>query len=232
MKTRTVGVLAAALLICAATTAHADSVVVTGGAFFSAWNIDGGGITLVSDRFNVEAGWDCTSNANFSCGSFPTWSPGQVVDFSTTAVGNRPFGGLISSRSGAGTVDGVDYPWTGGRPGLLFGGTSLAFSVAPFPMPESTPARTNLEVTRPFTMTGVLVLTTPGGVPVFSDFVSGSGQLMFGLTSDGSTYTSSFAFGNFIFRASSASPTPEPATLLLFATGGVVAGARRLRGHQ
>ena len=90
MKTRIVGLFATALLF-SAVSAHADPVTITGGAWVNAWMLDGGVMTLVSDRFNVSLPWDCGMNngAGLCSFPFPSWTPGQVVNFSTTTTGSN-----------------------------------------------------------------------------------------------------------------------------------------------
>ena len=80
----------------------ADPVTITSGGWFLATFQDGGAVTLVSDRFNVEAAWEC-------CAYSTTFTPGSVRDMSTSTTA----AGTIFAH---GSVDGVDYPQIGRTP--------------------------------------------------------------------------------------------------------------------
>src|SRR5690348_7885623 len=100
MKVPILALVAMVLLVSSGTSARADTVTITGGSWENAWLLDGGVLTLVSDRFDVTAPWDCGQNTAGFCGfPFPAFSPGQVVDFSATALGHP-------GEIGTGTIDG------------------------------------------------------------------------------------------------------------------------------
>ncbi len=78
-------------------------------------------------------------------------------------------------------------------------------------------------------MTGVLTLNTVAGNTVFSGPIAGSGHLDLALTSASDmSYELDGLSTKFVFE-SAAAPTPEPTTMFLFASGLVVAGARKVR---
>jgi hypothetical protein len=218
MKAHIVGLFTAAVLACAST-ARADVITITGGAWNEAANIDGGGMTLISDRFNLSGAWDCTGPW---CGfSSAIWTPGATINLSNPTNGN--------GHGAAGTLDGVTYFATLPTGMLSFDDTEMTFTVAPFTVPAATPSSTRLTFDLPFAMTGVLTLKNSTGNIVFSNPIAGSGHLHLPLTSTvNGTYDLDRLGTSFVFEAS-ASPAPEPATTVLLAFGLATVGAGKFR---
>ena len=124
------------------------------------------------------------------------------------------------------TVNGTVYPsvW-------LFG--SLAFLGAPFVVPPGQAGAFINDFQTTFTMNGHLEGfsdvdgTQPAGARLFAVDVTGSGVAHIGpyrATSD-NVWNSFDGGASFLFEAASPSPTPEPATMVLLASGLVIAGA-------
>jgi hypothetical protein len=199
------------LLMLFPQSARADAVTLTGRGWYSTFLLDGGGITFVSDRFNVESAWDCAPNTVGFCGfPFPGFTPGQVVNFSTTANGTNAAGG-------AGTVDGVFYGFP--NHGLGFDGTLIHFNVPAITIPALTPFQTFVRLTAPFTADGTLDIAVGGTTPVFAGPVTGSGTFSLTLTSLGDHFANTSDSGTFAFEPATPAATPEPAPLLLVGTG-------------
>ena len=219
VKTCIVGVFAAASLFAMPAVVAADPVTITAGHWVEVANIDGGGMTLISSVFNVTGPWGCGANAAGWCGSIsaPTYAAGSTVDFTTQAN--------AMGTGGAGSVNGSAF--AGG-----FDSTQLLFSVAPFTLPGATPVGSTISFSIPFTMFGLLTLNQGGTTTVFSNNVTGSGMLAFTLRSVQAGASTAYGLDPlstaFTF-SSTAAATPEPATMLLFATGLVAVGARRFR---
>jgi len=95
MKISIVG-LAAAALLCTSAVAQADPVSITSGGWLNATFEDCGAVTLVSDQFNVHAGWECLN------GGFGPLTSGAVINLTTTTTASQ-------SVLGTGTVAGVSY---------------------------------------------------------------------------------------------------------------------------
>ena len=143
MKISIVG-LAAAALLCTSAVAQADPVSITSGGWLNATFEDCGAVTLVSDQFNVHAGWECLN------GGFGPLTSGAVINLTTTTTASQ-------SVLGTGTVAGVSYDF---RTPLSFAGTTLRFDVpTTITLPANAAAATTLNFALPFTMTGFLTLT-------------------------------------------------------------------------
>ena len=84
MKISIVG-LAAAALLCTSAVAQADPVSITSGGWLNATFEDCGAVTLVSDQFNVHAGWECL-NGGFG----PSIGPGRDVAGLCRSLFSRP----------------------------------------------------------------------------------------------------------------------------------------------
>src|SRR5437660_7309374 len=121
MKTRIVGLFATALLLCAAVSVSADPVVITGGGWFEAANIDGGALILISDHFNIEGPWNCCTIPSM------TVAAGSIVDFSITPLG--------PPEGAAGVVNGATY--NAYTEMLSFAGSSFSFAVSPITLPAT-----------------------------------------------------------------------------------------------
>jgi len=217
VKTCIVGLLAAVVLAASPRSAAADPVTITAGQWAEVANIDGGGISLVSNQFSISGAWDCGANAAGWCGA-ARWAPASTVDFTTQADGRHAAGAF-------GTLNGA--PFVGS-----FDSTQLVFSVAPFMLPGATPGGSNISFSIPFTMSGILTLNNQSGATAFSNSVNGSGLLAFRVQSvqfgGAPMYALDPLSTSFTFE-STASATPEPATMLLFASGLVAVGARSFR---
>ena len=92
-----------------------------------------------------------------------------------------------------------------------------------------------MELTAPFTMTGFLQLTpvrrfsSPPGTPVFAGDVIGSGTLHVLLDGVSGPMPQWYASASYVFDTSAPVPTPEPASVLLVASGVAGVFARRWR---
>jgi hypothetical protein len=222
MKSRTVGLLVAMMLW--ATLAGADQVTITSGGWLNAAFLDGGGMTLVSDRFTVSGPWDC-------CAFGSLFAPGATINPTTTTTG-QSFNFLT------GSVDGITYPgFTSATTFSLLsvGSTTLQFSGPSLQLPSSAAAGQRVELTVPFTMTGFLQLTpvtrfsSPPGTPVFAGDVTGSGTLHVLLDALSGPMPQWHASASYVFGTSAPAPTPEPASVLLVASGVAGVFARRWR---
>jgi hypothetical protein len=195
--------------------ANADPIVVTGGSIIQTFGIDLPGFTVTGtdSRFTgvlAIGGERC-------CG----FSPGDLVDVSRSfPVSPLP---VQSSTQIAG---GTAYP-----DAYLRG--SFTFTAVPFVAPPITGDSDSFLLTTSFDMTGQLSgFTGPQASPslLFSVPIAGSGIA----TVSGSVPGGQFYVGNsiaFQFQDPNASPTPEPATVVLVGTAilGVFAAAARRR---
>ena len=212
MKTSIVGLFATALLM-SASAAHADAITIQQGEF-SFNPASGSGLILFNDHLFVA--FDALGHVADPVLS--GFGPGSIVDFSTHVSGD------FTSRGddpGFHQVNGVTYP-------SLTATADLMFSATPVLIVETNPfggftART------PFEMSGFLSILTPAEDRIFGSQVVGSGELtIVGTPRD---FASGFKVDELTFRfeSQSAAPTPEPATMLLLATGLAVVGTRTLR---
>jgi hypothetical protein len=137
-----------------------------------------------------------------------------------------------------GSVDGITYPgFTGATTFSLLsvGSTMLQFRGPSIHLPSGTAAGQRVELTAPFTMTGFLQLTpvtrfsSPPGTPVFAGDVIGSGTLHVLLDGLSGPVPQWHASASYVFDTSVPAPTPEPASVLLVASGVAGVFARRWR---
>lgn len=198
----------------AASEARADPLVVTGGSG-SATNSLGGPFTLIGEGFTLNGG---THQGTFA---FPALA-GQTVNLGSFNLG-------LDISGGPAVIGGVTYER------LVYQGF-LRFS-APFVVPDAADAL--FVITTPFTFTGLLqgctdplgaINNCPAGSVVFNSELTGQGlatAVLSSITLEDGTRVYSLRGVRYDFAAQ----TPEPATVLLLASGlaGVGAAARRKR---
>jgi hypothetical protein len=171
--------------------------------------------------------------AGFGIGSFNLLAPG----FSATASGiPNSANGIAQIRGGIRSFPNLPFQGavcTGGTclNGYFNGATVLNFTLGPFSGPGPDYTNAGFFASVPFTMTGALVLTEPTGFAgaevLFTTEIAGGGYA-------GITFTRSFntyIITNVVYAFGATQPLPEPATMILLATGlaGVAAKVRKRR---
>lgn len=160
-------------------------------------------------RFSGSAPEDTTTFGAVPCNDFVPCGPGGT----TTAVGRLAFSGL-----GDATIDGTHHgPFISG--GLAFHTSAVTIPDGPF----------GLSLRSPFTATGTFnidELTSEGTrVPGTSVAVQGQGIV----TTHFQARAGGFAVSGFTYEFAGANPTPEPGSLLLLASGSLLAFRSRRR---
>ena len=154
-------------------------------------------------------------------GSFTLLAEG----FSAAGHGDRNSGGFTSIQGGS------DFrgTFTGNAGPVMFLGTNLNFTLAPFILPDPISGPNTVLASTAFTMTGVLDIRqlSPGLPVLFNSPVTGSGFALIEYSLNGPRYVPT----NVTYYFGATEPIPEPATMLLLGTGraGVVGSARRRR---
>jgi hypothetical protein len=220
------------VLLSAAGTASADTIVVQSGG----WTFDYGDgptpIVLTGDGFSLS--FFPTSRNDFIglFGCLASCAPGTTIDLSSHMA--APFVSRYAATdyyAGASQFNGMTYP-------ALYLDGDLWFNAFDPPAVVSEPG--SRRYTGSFALSGALTAYTDSsrtGPPAFAVDLAGRGQVTLGTySSDPAPAPIHTNYGGYRFESSPAA-TPEPATLLLFGGGLIASGvrARRLtqrRGRQ
>jgi len=207
------------VLLCSASTAQADPVIITGGTAGTPPGI--GNFSLSPTGLNFSY-----SGANMGAPRTQLCGPCQA---------GSQFGGTVAAQISLSfglTYNGVTYMQSGITQGyvVVSSGNFFTFPVVTIPDDYS-------PVSAPFTFVGGVSVNpingAPAGATPFHLELSGSGIVTFTFipTSFGNSRSqASFAFA----PPAAAAPVPEPATMLLLGTGlaGLVGATRRRRGGR
>jgi hypothetical protein len=222
MKISIVGAVIAFASLLSSSAALADPLVITGGSLTetvssSPWVFQGDGFFLQATVDSSGAG-----GLFSSCRPCPS-TPPVPLHFSTHAS-EHFLDGL------PGTFGGVSYPFTILEGSLDFQGPTLTSAVL---------SADNLVLTAPFTMTAQIT-----GYTSTIDFARGNSAFSGSFTGAG-TATAHFVMDPIVpghaplfdvqsvvyqFASANATPTPEPATLLMLGAGLVIVSTRMRRG--
>ena len=216
MKWPSVSAVVAMICLGAPSQVFADAIAITSGNVFTYWDGSPSGWRLLGDNTSLHG-------ENF--GGSPEFDSGMLVDLSRTIFIDQEL-----CCPGQQTVRGTTF-----YPTFLRG--SMSFSAPPFTAPTA-PQNTFRFFDAPFTMLGhINGFATPdfSGPPEFSVDITGGGTSSLGpmraITTENGTAWINWSGGlGFTFAAEQPdppSPTPEPASLILLASGLVVAAIRR-----
>src|SRR5437867_2401461 len=157
MKSRIVGLLAAALLLCAPLPARADTITITGGLHETDFIV--ASLNLISDRFSLSLMGGRPLTLDFPS---PGFGPDGTLDFTTPVNGDF-------TRGVGGTIDGVSYE-------NVTATTHLLFSTVPVSLPNGAPDHFVGTLRTPFTLSGTIRISSSGNLLLQGD-LAGSGTL-------------------------------------------------------
>ena len=223
MRVRVVGLAAVVSVLCWINLAVADPIVITSGHAYSRWDAEPVSFELNGDGTHIRA-------ATYGPPAPRSIRAGETVVLRTflTTINSD-----IAHHPVSATVNGTFYPsaWLFGR---------LDFLGAPFVAPPAKageyppyPPFDSLRTT--FVMNGHLegYADIDQTIPLFTTTVTGSGLAsVSGYRAFEDNVWSSYGIDGgafFEFTPENPSPTPEPASLVLFATGLVAVAGRKLR---
>lgn len=229
MKTCSVAVCAAILLGCMPATAGADAITITnGGLVVSPFGrfLDGFETRLVSDNLTARVFGLTGKPLNDPCVTSPCVA-GDVRNFSSSVDA------FVSHTLSLGTT-------LNGRFDPVYVSMHLMLTTGDVAIAGATPFYLGVILPpQPFTMSGRVTLlaedlsTAVPGDTIFDTLVTGQGTFQVYL--DGAQGDAqppfSFGFASFEFARATPAPTPEPATLLMVASGLAFVGRAARRGR-